>query len=85
MKKLFFVGAVVFGTLSLSSCDNQGRTGTDSDETVVRSDTVVSEYEVQETIIETDTSTRTETIDRDTRDNPDDNRNRTGTTGTTRP
>ncbi len=84
MKKLFFVGAVVFGTLSLSSCDNQGRTGTDADETVVRSDTVVSEYEVQETIVETDTNTRTESIDRDTQ-HPDENNNNRNNTGTTRP
>ncbi|WP_187261760.1 hypothetical protein [Pontibacter beigongshangensis] len=63
MKKLFFAVAVLFGSFSLYSCDNQGGTANDANEQVIDSETRVSEYEVEETVIETDTTTRTETID----------------------
>ncbi|TXK50763.1 hypothetical protein FVR03_04540 [Pontibacter qinzhouensis] len=65
MKKLFFAAAVLFGSFSMYSCDNQAGTESDANETVIDSETKVSEYEVEETVVETDTTTRTETIDAD--------------------
>lgn len=64
MKKLFFAVAVLFGSFSLYSCDNKA-TESDANEQVIDSETKVSEYEVEETVVETDTTTRTETIDAD--------------------
>ncbi|CAN5888328.1 hypothetical protein BH24BAC1_BH24BAC1_02030 [soil metagenome] len=66
MKKLpmFFLAA---GLLAFTGCDSG--TGTTSDsERVIGRDTVVTEMEVRERVIDIDTTERTETIDVD-RDN----------------
>jgi hypothetical protein len=65
MKKLLYASVFAFGTFAFTACDNAGTGTTDRDETVIDRDTVVTEREVQETVIETDTTTRTETIDTD--------------------
>lgn len=62
MKKLLVLGTIVLATLSLSSCDNSAKT--ENNETVIDTDTTA--YEVEETIVETDTVTQTETIETDT-------------------
>ncbi|CAN5174063.1 hypothetical protein BH23BAC1_BH23BAC1_40850 [soil metagenome] len=62
MKKLFALFFVAAGMFTLASCDQQqGRT--DADERVISRDTVgvEREVEVEETIVEYDTTTRTET------------------------
>jgi hypothetical protein len=78
MKKLpmFFIAA---GLFAFTSCD-QRRTGDlAEDERLISRDTVVSEVEVRERVVEMDTTERTETIDID-RDRNDRNNNRgTGT------
>jgi hypothetical protein len=73
MKKLpmFFLAA---GLFAFAGCD--GGTGTrDDSERVISRDTVVTEMEARETVIDVDTTHRTESIDVD-RDNRN---NRTGT------
>lgn len=54
----------MLGAMGLYSCGDQGTT-TAEDEIVVEQDTTVSELEVERTVIETDTVTETETIERD--------------------
>lgn len=66
MKKLpmFFL---VAGLLAFTSCDSG--TGTNDEGRVISRDTVVSEVEVQERVIDIDTTQRTETIDVDRNNN----------------
>lgn len=64
MKKLLFAGAVLLGSMSLYSCGGEeGAVSTETEGTVIDQDTVVSELEVERTVIETDTTTETETIE----------------------
>ncbi|WP_347157029.1 hypothetical protein [Pontibacter chitinilyticus] len=65
MKKLFFAGALVLGTLSIYSCDSNTGTATGDNEKVIDADTTVSEVQVEKTTVDMDTSTTTETIDTD--------------------
>jgi hypothetical protein len=64
MKKTFFASAVLVGLLSFSACDTK-KAGTADDETVVERDSVATEYEVTEKTVETDTTTKTRTVDVD--------------------
>ncbi len=58
MKKLFLMGAIVLGTYAFSACG--GKSGSDSEGTVVDSDTIVeTDTTVTETRVETDTVTTT--------------------------
>ncbi|MCC9166628.1 hypothetical protein [Pontibacter harenae] len=66
MKKLFFACALTLGSLSLYSCGGNSDTTASDNENVIERDTTVSELEVQETVVQTDTTTQTETIDRET-------------------
>jgi uncharacterized protein YcfL len=65
MKKLIYAAMFVLGTLSFSACDSSTNTTTEADEKVIDRDTISTEVEVQETIIETDTSTRTRSVETD--------------------
>jgi hypothetical protein len=68
MKKQLFTCAIVLGSLGLYSCDgNGGVTETEGDETVIDTDTTVSELEVERTTRDVDTTiqTETETIEMD--------------------
>jgi hypothetical protein len=65
MKKVIFAGAAVLGLLSFSACDTKKTNTEESDEIVVERDSVPSEYEVTEKVVETDTTTRTKTVDAD--------------------
>ena len=67
MKKVMYIGVIALGTLGMVACDSGTNTTTDSDERVIQTDTVATEYEVERTVIETDTTTETETIDRENR------------------
>jgi hypothetical protein len=64
MKKLMYSALFVLGTLSFSACDSS-TTANEADERVIDRDTVSTEVEVQETVVETDTSTRTEKVETD--------------------
>lgn len=56
MKKFLFMGAVVLGAYAFSACDNKAN----EEGTVVDTDVVVeSDTTVQQTIVETDTTTKT--------------------------
>ncbi|MFD1188304.1 hypothetical protein [Pontibacter rugosus] len=63
MKKLLFAGAIIFGSVGLYSCGNEGATTAETEGTVIDQDTAVSELEVERTVIDTDTTTETETIE----------------------
>ncbi len=59
MKKLFFIGAVVLGTYAFSACGDN-KSGSESEGTVVDTDTVVeTDTSITETRVETDTVTTT--------------------------
>lgn len=67
MKKILLSGIAVLGTLSLFSCERTNR-NRDADtlednKSVVARDTIVTEYDVKETIVEYDTTTRTRSVD----------------------
>ena len=65
MKKLMYTAMFVLGTLSFSACDSSSTSTTGGDEKVVDRDTVSQEVEVQETVVETDTTTKTRTVEAD--------------------
>ncbi|MFD2245239.1 hypothetical protein [Pontibacter ruber] len=70
-------GAVVLGSLSLSACERTNQTTNKEDEgVVVERDSVPTEYEVTETVVEYDTTKRTKTVeaDRDKDDKDKDDR-----------
>ncbi|WP_255593737.1 hypothetical protein [Pontibacter sp. HSC-14F20] len=74
MKKILYAGfGVLFGTMALVACDNN-RTdnATESEGVVVEKDSVATEYEVTETVVDYDTTTNTKKVDVD-RDNNDNN------------
>jgi hypothetical protein len=78
MKKLLYAGfAVLFGTMGLVACDNSDRRGTTESDTerVVARDSVATEYEVTETVVDYDTTRKSRTVDVD-RDNRDNRNNR---------
>ena len=62
MKNVMYAGLFLLGTLTFSSCDSKT---SDSSGTVVEKDTVETEYKVEEKVVETDTTTRTTTIEKD--------------------
>jgi uncharacterized protein YcfL len=65
MKKIFYTGVIMLGTLSLVACDNNARTNTTDSERVVARDSVATEYEVTETVVDYDTTTNTRSVDVD--------------------
>ncbi|WP_230407047.1 hypothetical protein [Pontibacter cellulosilyticus] len=70
MKKIFFAGAIVLGTMGMFACDNNNNEAVTEDEgVVVDRDSVATEYEVTETVVEYDTTTRTKTVDVDEEQN----------------
>ncbi|GAB3196230.1 putative lipoprotein NlpE involved in copper resistance [Pontibacter aydingkolensis] len=73
MKKILFAGMVAFGSMAMIACDNNGEAVVTEDEgVVVDRDSVATEYEVTETVVEYDTTTRTKSVDVD-RDSDRDN------------
>ncbi|MDO6391844.1 hypothetical protein Q4E40_17030 [Pontibacter sp. BT731] len=78
MKKILYAGfGMLFGTMALVACDNTDRTGTTAsdNEKVVDRDSVATEYEVTETVVDYDTTTNTKTVDADRDKDKDDNKN----------
>ncbi|GAA4424108.1 hypothetical protein GCM10023188_03560 [Pontibacter saemangeumensis] len=68
MKNIFFAGVVIVGSLSLAACERTDKTTSleadeEDNKVVVDRDSVATEYEVTETVVEYDTTTRTKTID----------------------
>ncbi|GGG14920.1 hypothetical protein [Pontibacter amylolyticus] len=75
MKKILYTGfGILFGTMALVACDNTDRTGTTESDTerVVDRDSVATEYEVTETVVDYDTTKNTKKVDVD-RDKERDN------------
>lgn len=75
MKKILYTGfGILFGTMALVACDNMDRTGTTESDTerVVDRDSVATEYEVTETVVDYDTTKNTKKVDVD-RDKERDN------------
>ncbi len=69
MKKII-MGIALVGTFGMASCERtnsteDNETTLDDNKEVVDRDTIVTEYEVEETIVEYDTTTRTRTVDPD--------------------
>lgn len=69
MKKIIFACVAVLTSLGMVACDNNESATTletEEDNTrVVDRDSVATEYEVTETVVEYDTTTRTKTVDAD--------------------
>jgi hypothetical protein len=66
MKKILLTGIAVLGIASLFSCERTNKTDGDDlgdNKSVVHRDTIVTEYDVKETIVEYDTTTRTKSVD----------------------
>lgn len=67
MRKLLYAGALTLGTFSLLACERTERTtsleANEDNKVVVETDSVPTEYEVTETVVEYDTTTRTKTVD----------------------
>lgn len=59
---------MLFASAGLVACDNNSTGTTENEGTVIHKDSVASEYEVTETVVERDTTTNTRTVDVD-RDN----------------
>ncbi len=68
---------VVATSLSLAACDRTDKTTSleaeEDNKVVVDRDSVPTEYEVTETVVEYDTTTRTKTVDADVDNKKDDN------------
>lgn len=78
MKKILLTGMVVLGTVGLFSCERTNKesdadTELEDNKSVVARDTIVTEYEVEETIVEYDTTTRKKTVDAEKDKDRDDN------------
>ncbi|WP_276499693.1 hypothetical protein [Pontibacter litorisediminis] len=77
MKRIFLAGLVVATSLSLAACDRTDKTTSleaeEDNKVVVDRDSVPTEYEVTETVVEYDTTTRTKTVDADVDNKKDDN------------
>lgn len=80
MKKIIAAGAVVLGSLGMMACDRTNHTDTsleaDDNKVVVDRDSVPTEYEVTETVVEYDTTTRTKKVDADVDKDKDRDRDR---------
>lgn len=68
MKKILVASIAVIGTLGMVSCERTNNSGDnetslDDNKAVVDRDTIVTEYEVEETVVQYDTTTRTRTVD----------------------
>lgn len=66
MKKIIVAGALVLGTLGMFACERQKENTTDKEgeeSVVVDRDSVATEYEVTETVVDYDTTTRTKTVE----------------------
>ncbi len=67
MKRTIYAGIIILGSMSLLACERTNKT-TDAEAdaekgVVVERDSVPTEYEVTETVVEYDTTKRTKTVD----------------------
>lgn len=80
MKKIMLAGIVAMASMSLVACDRTDRTtnmeAKDDNKVVVDRDSVATEYEVTETVVEYDTTTRKKTVDADAERDIDRDRDR---------
>lgn len=67
MKKIIFAGIVAIASFSMTACDRSDNTteneADEDNKVVVDRDSVATEYEVTETVVEYDTTTRSKTVD----------------------
>lgn len=78
MKKILVASIAIIGTLGMVSCERTNSSGDnettlEDNKAVVDRDTIVTEYEVEETVVQYDTTTRTRTVDPDEENNNNDN------------
>ena len=69
MKKIILSGMLIVGAAGLFACERQNENTTASEEdnsVVVDRDSVATEYEVTETVVDYDTTTRTKKVDAET-------------------
>jgi len=80
MKKIIAAGAVILGSLGMMACERTNNTDTsleaEDNSVVVDRDSVPTEYEVTETVVEYDTTTRTKKVDADVDKDNDRDRDR---------
>lgn len=64
MKKIMYAGVIMLGVISMAACDQTDRRSgtTEHEGKVVDRDTVATEYEVKETVVDYDTTTHTKTV-----------------------
>lgn len=62
MKKLLYTGALVLGTVGMMACEQTDKGSTAEEGVVVDRDSVATEYEVTETVVEYDTTQQTRTV-----------------------
>jgi hypothetical protein len=75
MKKLILSGGVFLALISISSCErsnNSENNTADDDKRVVSRDSVATEYEVTETVVEYDTTKKTKTVKAEVENDHDD-------------
>ena len=76
MKKLIIPCVVLAGMIGFTSCERTNNEENTEDtlednKAVVDRDTIVTEYEVEETIVEYDTTTRTKTVEAELEEVPE--------------
>lgn len=77
MKKILVAGVFVLGSVGMFACERQNDKTTESEgdnSVVVDRDSVATEYEVTETVVDYDTTTRTKTVDTDKENDRDNDR-----------
>ncbi|GAB3537037.1 hypothetical protein GCM10027443_28940 [Pontibacter brevis] len=63
MKKILYSGALVLATMSMMACERtESTTASEQKGVVVDRDSVATEYEVTETVVEYDTTKQTRTV-----------------------
>lgn len=67
MKKIIAAGLVALSSIGMMACERSNNSETsleaEDNKVVVDRDSVATEYEVTETVVEYDTTTRTKTVD----------------------
>ncbi|WP_245590638.1 hypothetical protein [Adhaeribacter aquaticus] len=75
MKKIFFGSGLVLALLGTAACERTNKAESadaeDSKTRVVQRDSVATEYEVTETVVEYDTTQRTKTVKADVQNDKD--------------
>lgn len=80
MKKIIAAGIVVLSSVGIMACERTNNSETsleaEDNKVVVDRDSVATEYEVTETVVEYDTTTRTKTVDAEVENDTDNDGDR---------